>query len=61
MSYGTSSSEDRKFSDFIGEYISLEGVLQYISKNFSPEQVFENEQLENWARENDFIHINDKS
>lgn len=61
MSYGTSSSEDRKFSDFIGEYISLEGVLQYISKNFSPEQVFEKEELENWARENDFVHINDKS
>jgi hypothetical protein len=61
MSYGTSSSEDRRFSEFIGEYISLEGVLQYISMNFTPEQVFENKQLEEWARDNNFVHMDDKS
>lgn len=60
MKYGTSSSEDRKFSEFIGEMIDLSQVLDYIGSKLMPHQVFSEEALETWARENDFVHINDK-
>lgn len=60
MKYGTSSSEDRKFSEFIGEFIDLSQVLDYIGSKLMPHQVFSEETLETWARENDFVHINDK-
>lgn len=30
-------------------------------ENLNPEDVFGDDKLEEWARDNDFIHINDKS
>lgn len=60
MVYGTSSSEDRRFGEFIGEMISLPDVINHIAYHFRPEQIFEDSQLEDWARENDFVHIDDK-
>lgn len=60
MAYGTSSTEDRNFSEFIGNFVNLESVLDYIKSNFSPHQVFDKQELEDWARDNDFNHIDDK-
>jgi hypothetical protein len=41
--------------------IDLSQVLAYIGNKLIPHQVFSEETLENWARDNDFVHINDKS
>jgi hypothetical protein len=51
----TTNSED---ADFIKAVISttlLEEAAKYIAENFDPEDVYSEEQLENWALENDFV------
>lgn len=54
MKRRTNASEDQDFGAAFQE-----DVIDYISKNFTPEDVFSREVLVEWATDNDFINAND--
>jgi len=48
----------RQDSDFISEVISstlLEQAMQFIADNFEPGDIFEEDELREWANENGYI------
>lgn len=58
MSIGTSIRQDKAFLDLISDQIGtgfLEIVLEYVANNFQPDEIFNEDILENWARANDFV------
>jgi hypothetical protein len=57
MARRTTSYEDQELADYIGEEMTLDAgkILDYVSRNFEPGDVFDDVDLENWARENGFI------
>lgn len=61
MSSGTSARQDREFIETLINSRLLEEAIEWISRNLEPEQVFSTEDLEKWARESGFVHIDDKS
>lgn len=61
MLKGTSRREDSDFKDNMISDSFLSDAIDWIRGNLSPNQVFEFEQLEEWARDNDFVHVDDKS
>jgi hypothetical protein len=51
----TTCAEDRKFlADVIGEGC-LESAMTWIGQNKEPEDVFSEDALERWARQNGFV------
>lgn len=51
----TTYTQDKKFiNEVIGDSL-LEDAIDWISHNLSPEEVFEEAELENWARQNGFV------
>lgn len=59
MPIRTSQAQDRAFAtDLLGDSL-LEEALAWIAKEFEPEDVFEVSELEEWARNNNFIHTDE--
>ena len=48
----------RQDSNFISEMFSstlLEQAMQFIAENFKPEDIFEEDEMKEWANENGYI------
>lgn len=52
-----SYSDQRKFIEDVVNTSLLEDSIEWIGKNFSPEQVFTNDSLEEWAVNNGFVKV----
>lgn len=50
----TSKTEDLKFRDAVISDTILELSLDWIASNFDPEEVFDEDKLERWAKGNGF-------
>ena len=59
MSRSTFGSEDTDMAGFLGGIIKIDGreVLEYVSKNFSPSDVFDEKELRAWAYDNDMQDV----
>ena len=44
----------QRFERFVGSLIDLESLVDWISTNFEPEEVFSDPRLRAWAVDNDF-------
>ena len=53
----TTSQQDRNFIEQFVREINLDTlfILDWVTDNFDPEDVFENDQLEDWALDNGFV------
>ena len=56
-----SYSDDKYFKEAVIPNSLLDDAIDWIRTNLKPEDVFDKKQLEEWTRDSDFIHINDKS
>ena len=48
----TSASQDRAFIDHVIGSTALESAIEWISSNLSPDEVFKESDLEEWAESN---------
>jgi len=59
MTKKTTSREDQNATDFILDLISLsinaQDLLEYVQDNFSPEDVFSDKELSDWALDAGFV------
>jgi hypothetical protein len=53
----TSVAQDRDFINFVMPNNLLEQVTEYIRDNFTMEDIYGVEALEEWAKENDYAKI----
>jgi hypothetical protein len=53
----TNSKQDRDFTERLVQEISLDAtfVLDWVVENFEPNEVYTNDQLEDWAIDNGWI------
>ena len=49
---GTTRKQDVDFAEHIGSLAFLEAALEWIGKNMSPEDVFSDQALYDWAEHN---------
>jgi hypothetical protein len=48
------AKQNREFSDIILNQDPLDEAIEYIKKNFNPEDVFDDKELAQWALDNGF-------
>ncbi len=53
----TTGRQDRQFDLHMKDDLTLrlESALEWIKENLTPEQVFDQDELEDWARSNGFV------
>lgn len=54
-----SVSDNERFKDALFEKYLLDNAIEWIASNLAPEDVFDKDQLEKWAKENDFVEKED--
>ena len=48
----TSSSQEKDFKDYVISVNLLKESIEWIARNLSPDEVFSDDELEDWARSN---------